>query len=136
MYLFIRRVIKKIVIIEAYQFCHICTNFIQRPAVKVNFIYRGNYWGSSTWISMQQVNLLTYSMVQSPSWAASQEIPRISQNPKVHYCTHKHPPSVSIMGPPDSVHIPTSHLLLIIYSAFVKYLRKYGNTMKQCISCL
>jgi len=34
--------------------------------------------------------LLTYSMVQSPSWepnwfAASQAIPRISQNPKVHY---------------------------------------------------
>jgi len=33
-------------------------------------------------------------MVQSPSWkanwfAASQEIPRISRNPKVHYSTHK-----------------------------------------------
>jgi hypothetical protein len=26
--------------------------------------------------------------------------------------------------------------LLIIYSAFVKYLRKYGNTMRQCISYL
>jgi len=41
--------------------------------------------------------LLTYSMVQSPSWeanwfAASQEIPRISRNPKVHYHTHKRPP--------------------------------------------
>jgi len=33
-------------------------------------------------------------MVQSPSWeanwfAASQEIPHISRNPKVHYRTHK-----------------------------------------------
>ena len=41
--------------------------------------------------------LLTYSMVQSPSWAAnwfaaSQEIPRISRNSKVHYRTHKRPP--------------------------------------------
>ena len=36
------------------------------------------------------IYLLNYSMVQSPSWeanrfAASQEIPRISRNPKVHY---------------------------------------------------
>ena len=62
--------------------------------------------------------LPTFSMVQSPSWkadwfAASQEIPRISRNQKVRYRTHKRPPPVSILGQPNPVHIPTSHLLEI-----------------------
>jgi len=62
--------------------------------------------------------LLTYCMVQSPSWsanwfAASQEIPLIKRKPKVHYRTHKRPPPVSILGQPNPVHIPTSHLLEI-----------------------
>ena len=64
------------------------------------------------------IYLRTYCKVQSPSWAAnwlaaSQEIPRISRNPKVHYQTHKCPPPVSILGQHNPVHISTSHLLEI-----------------------
>ena len=60
--------------------------------------------------------VLTYSMVQRPSWkanwfAATQEIPRISRNPKFHYRTHKRPPPVSILCQPNSHHIPTFHLM-------------------------
>jgi len=57
-------------------------------------------------------------MVQSPSsaanwFAASQQIPRISQNPEVHYRTHKRPPPVPILGQPNPVNITTLHLLEI-----------------------
>ena len=57
-------------------------------------------------------------MVQSPSWeanwfAASQEIPLTSRNPKVHYLTHKRPSPVPILSQPNPVHIATSHLLEI-----------------------
>jgi len=57
-------------------------------------------------------------MVQSPYWetnwfATSQEIPRISRNPKVHYRTHKRPSTAFILGQPSPVHIPTSRLLEI-----------------------
>ena len=50
-------------------------------------------------------------MDQSPSseanrFAASQEIPRISRDPKVHYRTHKRPPPVHILSQLDPVHIP------------------------------
>jgi hypothetical protein len=48
-------------------------------------------------------------MVQAPSWednwfAASQEIPRISRNPKVHYRTHKSTPPASILGQPSPIY--------------------------------
>jgi hypothetical protein len=64
------------------------------------------------------VQLLTYSMQQSPFWEAnkflpSQGIPHVLLNPKVHYCIHKYPPPVSILSQPNTVHNPKSHFLKI-----------------------
>jgi hypothetical protein len=72
----------------------------------------------------RKCTLLTYSMEYSPSWeanrfAASQEIPCIVCNPKVHYRLYRCQPPVPVRSQLDQVHIPHStswRSILILYS--------------------
>ena len=105
-----------------WQDYHRYVNFRQcysaSPTALLQYLFCSHVWLMG-WKELRNASfysLLTYFILQSPSWeanwfTASQEIPRISRNPKLHYRTHKRLPPVSILGQPNPVHIHTSHLL-------------------------
>ena len=83
--------------------------------------YRSVEWFCLCQNGIQCVSVVTYLLTpwsrlhleKLTGFAANQEIPPNLWNPKVHYRTHKCPPSVPILSQPDPVHTPTSHFLKI-----------------------
>jgi hypothetical protein len=64
------------VIIEAYLFCQL-QDSPQHPAVKVNYICRGNYWGSSVWICMQHLaayHIFCIHQILEKKWEYNEDV--------------------------------------------------------------
>ena len=88
------------------------SRFFKRPFFQPGFLDQNRVCICLTPVTY----LLAYSMEQSPSWeanrfSASQEMPRILWNPKIHYRIHKCSPPVPIQSQLDPVHTPTSFFL-------------------------
>ena len=84
-------------------------------------------------LSITNIERLTNSTQHSPSWednrsSASQEIPRILCNPKVHYRFHKCLPPLHVLSQINPVHVPhpASWRSILISSSHLHLVRPSG----------
>ena len=90
-----------------------CATFLQIPTQRFHLQRFVGSRSSVASMSCLLAYLLTPWSREANRFSASQEIPRILWNPKVHYRTHKCPPPVPILSQINPVRIPTSHFLKI-----------------------
>ena len=73
------------------------------------------YHEQTTWLG--KLNLLTpwcrVLLEKLTGLQLVKKFPVFLWNPKVHHRTHKRPPPVPVLGQPNPLHIPTSHILEI-----------------------
>jgi len=96
--------------------------FLAETEFSVITVYETHAYGTKS-----EINLLTYSMQQSPSlianrFSASQEITRFLWNLKIHYRIHKRQPPVPILSQINPSHAPqhTSRISISILSSHLR----------------
>ena len=106
-----------------------------RGSLGIRGTHFGNRWsrssGQSPETSITSQRLLTYLLTpwsrvlleKLTGFAANQEIPRILWNPKVHYRTHKRPPTVPILRQLHPVPTTPSHFLKIHFNIILPFVR-------------
>jgi hypothetical protein len=89
-----------------------------QAVLPLTYVVATSSWSCHELRPQHVIRILNYSMELSPSWeasqfSASQKIPCLLRNTKVHYHIHNCSQPTPMLNQPNPVQIPTSHSLKI-----------------------